>query len=73
MSRLRSGLRNDRRRKKCCNSTNISIVSGQASFYQGLEQVDISGLYDAGGGIGLDDGDVPIPTNFIFFGQTTNV
>jgi hypothetical protein len=72
MSKLRSGFGNDRRRYKCCNSS-INIVSGQASFYEGLEQVDIGTLFDAGSGIGLDDGDVPIPTNFNFFGQTSNV
>jgi hypothetical protein len=78
MSKLRSGLRNDRRRYKCCNSISVRIVSGQSSFYEGLEQVDITSLYDASDGIGtytggLDDGDVPIPTNFNFFGQTSNV
>ena len=74
MSKLRSGFGNDRRRYKCCNSTNVSVVSGRGTFYEGLEQVDISGLYDAGDvGGDLDDGDVPIPTNFNFFGQSSNV
>ena len=72
MSKLRSGLRNDRRRYKCCNSNSI-IVSGQGYFYEGLEQVDITGLYDAGTGIDLDDGDVPIPMNFNFFGTSSTM
>ena len=75
MSKLRSGFRNDRRRKKCCNST-LRVVSGQGTFYEGLEQVDISGLFDRGNILianALDDGNVPIPTNFNFFGQSSNV
>jgi len=75
MSKLRSGLRNDRRRYKCCNSNKVvTVVSGQASFYEGLEQVDITGLYDAGETLtGLDDGDVPISMNFNFFGSTSSM
>jgi len=74
MSKLRSGFRNDRRRKKCCNS--INVVSGQGTFYEGLEQVNITGLNEAGYKYiadTLDDGDVPIPMNFNFFGSTSTM
>ena len=76
MSKLRSGLANDRRRYRCyCETPSIGIVSGQGSIYSGnLEQVAIPGsLVEVGGGppggtiIGLDDGDVPIPMASIIF------
>lgn len=81
MSKLRSGLANDRRRYRCYCETpsivNIGIVSGQGSIYSGnLEQVTIPGsLYEAGSPSivnTLDDGDVPIPMAnivFNFFGS----
>lgn len=77
MSKLRSGLANDRRRYRCYCDTptpSIGIVSGQGSIYSGnLEQVAIPGsLVDVAGRIdvfadGLDDGDVPIPMANIVF------
>jgi hypothetical protein len=75
MSKLRSGLANDRRRYRHCQS--ICIVSGQGSLYSGnLNQVIIPGeLYDSGNSQLeniLDDGDVPIPMAnivFNFFGS----
>jgi hypothetical protein len=76
MSKLRSGLANDRRRYRCYCETpsivNIGIVSGQGSIYSGnLEQVTIPGSLNEAGTPSivntLDDGDVPIPmTNIVF-------
>ena len=76
MSKLRSGLGNDRRRYRCCQPS-IKIVNGQGSLYSGnLNQVIIPGsLYDSGNSTIaniLDDGDVPIPMAnivFNFFGS----
>jgi hypothetical protein len=76
MSKLRSGLANDRRRYGCyCEKTpmiNIGIVSGQGSIYYGnFNQVTIPGsLYHAGATYivnTLDDGDVHIPMANIVF------
>jgi hypothetical protein len=73
MSRLRSGLANDRRRYKCYSKTPLlNIVSCQGSIYSGdLEQVTIPGLLPEGGNPLieniLDDGDVPIPMSNIVF------
>jgi len=75
MSKLRSGLANDRRRYGCncvTPSENINIINGRGSVYYGnLTQVSLPGsLYDAGiSGIPniLDDGEVPIPMANIVF------
>ena len=72
MSRLRSGLANDRRRYRCYCEPSIGIVSGPGSIYGNLTQLSLSGLLDTGNSsIGLDDGEVPIPMGnmiFNFFG-----
>jgi len=70
MSKLRSGLANDRRRYRCFQS--IRVVSGKGSLYSGiLNQVIIPGaLYESGNSVLaniLDDGDVPIPMENIVF------
>jgi hypothetical protein len=73
MSKLRSGLANDRRRyKHCCKSPSINILIGSGSIYSGnLEQVTIPGSLIESGSITivntLDDGDVPIPMSNIVF------
>ena len=76
MSKLRSGLANDRRRYRCYCETpflvNIGIVSGPGSIYSGnLDQVTIPGsLFEAGNSSVvniLDDGDVLIPMANIVF------
>jgi hypothetical protein len=76
MSKLRSGLANDRRRYGCyCAPTppfQIGIVPGPGSIYAGsLVQVAIPGtLYDSGYHSipnTLDDGDVPIPMGNMVF------
>ena len=72
MTKLRSGLSNDRRRYKTCCKSPLLIKSGQGSIYSGdLEQVTIPGLlvergYDTIANT-LDDGDVPIPMSNIVF------
>ena len=72
MSKLRSGLSNDRRRYRCyCNQHSIDIINGQGSIYNGsLTQIAIPGnLYEAGTPNinSLEDGDVPIPMSNIVF------
>ena len=76
MSRLRSGLANDRRRYRCyCEP--IGIVSGPGYIYGNLTPLSLSGLLDTGNSnVGLDDGEVPIPMGnmvFNFFGTNSNI
>ena len=76
MSKLRSGLANDRRRYGCyCppSAFNMSVITGPGSLYSGsLTSVALPGtLYDASDTNAppntLDDGDVPIPmANMVF-------
>jgi hypothetical protein len=75
MSKLRSGLANDRRRYGCyCapSAFNIGVVSGPGSLYSGsFTSVTIPGsLFDASTPTipnTIDDGDVPIPmANMVF-------
>ena len=72
MSRLRSGLANDRRRYRCYCEPSIGIVSGPGSIYGNLTSLSLSGLLDTGNSnFGLDDSEVPIPMGnmvFNFFG-----
>lgn len=76
MSKLRSGLANDRRRYGCYCSLppfHIDVLSGRSPIYSSgsLTPVAIPGsLFDAGGNgtvNTLDDGDVPIPMSNIVF------
>jgi hypothetical protein len=72
MSKLRSGLANDRRRYGCYCAPSASIISGPGYLYSGsLTSVALPGtLYDAMTPSipnTLDDGDVPIPmANMVF-------
>ena len=69
MSRLRSGLANDRRRYRCyCEP--IGIVSGPGYIYGNLTPLSLSELFDSGYKNipnTLDDGEVPIPMANIVF------
>ena len=72
MSRLRSGLANDRRRYRCyCEIPMINIVSGPGSVYGNLTEVSLPGtLIDTGNTNlpnTLDDSEVPIPMANIVF------
>ena len=86
MSKLRSGLANDRRRYRCyCapHPFSIDVISGNGNIYSGIfNQVTIPGtLYEAGSPSivnTLDDGDVPIPManivfNFFGINYSTNL
>lgn len=77
MSRLRSGLANDRRRYRCYCEPSIGIVSGPGYIYGNLTPLSLSGLLDTGNSnVGLDDGEVPIPMGnmvFNFFGTNSNI
>jgi hypothetical protein len=72
MSKLRSGLANDRRRYGCYCAPYASIISGPGYLYSGsFTSVTIPGsLFDASTPTipnTLDDGDVPIPmANMVF-------
>ena len=72
MSKLRSGLANDRRRYGCYCAPYASIITGPGSLYSGsLTSVALPGtLYEASTPSipnTLDDGDVPIPmANMVF-------
>jgi len=71
MSKLRSGLANDRRRYTCHCEPSIGIVSGPGSIYGNLTQVTIPGSFIDTGYQNipntLDDGEVPIPMANIVF------
>jgi len=74
MSKLRSGLANDRRRYRCSCAPqfNMSVLSGTGSIYYGnFNQVTIPGSLTDVGYVNipntLDDGDVPIPMANIVF------
>jgi len=77
MSRLRSGLANDRRRYRCYCEPSVGIVSGPGYIYGNLTPLSLSGLLDTGNSnVGLDDGEVPIPMGnmvFNFFGTNSNI